>query len=215
LQQNLIQPGHGLSRKRINGGINGGLINEISLESLEYRRDLLFPFSLLLNNTRPVGRQDTLLRFISILLLADLSVTLLALLQFYWLALAAFLAILLILPLSLLCPFPAGLNALLSKEMRRASLTRIYGLWNATSLTNVIVAFICGVIHSGFFTDELPNIWNAIRDDDKWWVLPTFLLLLKSIQARFLDWHVANLEVPDFSLLCPDPDTFWAYESGA
>jgi hypothetical protein len=189
LQQNLIQPGHGLSRKRINGGINGGLINEISLESLEYRRDLLFPFSLLLNNTRPVGRQDTLLRFISILLLADLSVTLLALLQFYWLALAAFLAILLILPLSLLCPFPAGLNALLSKEMRRASLTRIYGLWNATSLTNVvsqykrnskqvtlffhyciliasilqIVAFICGVIHSGFFTDELPNIWNAIR----------------------------------------------------
>ncbi|XP_010445772.1 PREDICTED: uncharacterized protein LOC104728503 [Camelina sativa] len=215
LQQNLIQPGHGLSRKRINGGINGGLINEISLDSLQYRRDLLFPFSLLLNNTRPVGRQDTLLRLISILLLADLSITLLALLQFYWLALAAFLAILLILPLSLLCPFPAGLNALLSKEMRRASLTRIYGLWNATSLTNVIVAFICGVIHSGFFSDELPNIWNAIRDDDKWWVLPTILLLLKSIQARFLDWHVANLEVPDFSLLCPDPDTFWAYESGA
>ncbi|XP_013597890.1 uncharacterized protein LOC106410224 isoform X1 [Brassica napus] len=218
LQQNLIQPGHGLSRKRINGGINGGLINEISIESLEYRRDLLFPFSLLLNNTRPVGRQDTLLRLISILLLADLSVTLLALLQFYWLALAAFLAILLILPLALLCPFPAGLNALLSREMRRASLTRIYALWNATSLTNVIVAFICGVIHSGFFADqlsEMTNIWDAIRDDDKWWVLPTVLLLLKSIQARFLDWHVANLEVPDFSLLCPDPDTFWAYESGA
>ncbi|CAA7026215.1 unnamed protein product [Microthlaspi erraticum] len=218
LQQNLIQPGHGLSRKRINGGINGGLINEISLESLQYRRDILFPFSLLLNNTRPVGRQDTLVRLISILLLADLSVTLLALLQFYWLAIAAFLAILLILPLSLLCPFPAGLNALLSKEMRRASLTRIYALWNATSLTNVIVAFVCGVIHSGFFSDksdDKTNIWNAIRDDDKWWVLPTVLLLLKSIQARFLDWHVANLEVPDFSLLCPDPDTFWAYESGA
>lgn len=134
--------------------------------------------------------QDTLLRLISILLLADLSVTLLALLQFYWLSLAAFLAILLILPLSLLCPFPAGLNALFSKEMRRASLTRIYGLWNATSLTNIvsqykrcskqvpsfffqhcilfvsilqIVAFICGVIHSGFFSDQLPNIWNAIR----------------------------------------------------
>lgn len=169
----MIQPGHGLARKRINGGINGGLINEISLESLEYRRDMLFPFSLLLNNTRPVGRQvtfsslrnnffffglffyvfvniskiffwfmqDTLLRLISILLLADLSVTLLALLQFYWLALAAFLAILLILPLSLLCPFPAGLNALFSKELRRASLTRIYGLWNATSLTNVVSQF--------------------------------------------------------------------------
>ena len=53
------------------------------------------------------------------------------------------------------------------------------------------------------------------RDDDKWWVLPAMLLLLKWIQARFLDWHVANLEVSDFSLLCPDPDTFWAYESGA
>ncbi|KAF2538046.1 hypothetical protein F2Q68_00020260, partial [Brassica cretica] len=219
LQQNLIQPGHGLSRKRINGGINGGLINEISIQSLEYRKDLLYPFSLLLNNTRPVGRQNTLLRLISILLLADLSVTILALLQFYWLALAAFLAILLILPLALLCPFPAGLNALLSKEIRRASLTRVYALWNATSLTNVIVAFVCGVIHSVFFSDnpsDKTNIWNAIRDDDdKWWVLPTMLLLLKWIQARFLDWHVANLEVSDFSLLCPDPDTFWAYESGA
>ncbi|CDY43450.1 BnaAnng07220D [Brassica napus] len=218
LQQNLIQPGHGLSRKRINGGINGGLINEISIQSLEYRRDLLYPFSLLLNNTRPVGRQNTLLRLISILLLADLSVTILALLQFYWLALAAFLAILLILPLALLCPFPAGLNALLSKEIRRASLTRVYALWNAASLTNVIVAFVCGVIHSVFFSDnpsDKTNIWNAIRDDDKWWVLPAMLLLLKWIQARFLDWHVANLEVSDFSLLCPDPDTFWAYESGA
>ncbi|KAG2302148.1 hypothetical protein Bca52824_030799 [Brassica carinata] len=218
LQQNLIQPGHGLSRKRINGGINGGLINEISIQSLDYRRDLLYPFSLLLNNTRPVGRQDTLLRLISILLLADLSVTILALLQFYWLALPAFLAILLILPLSLLCPFPAGLNALLSKEIRRASLTRVYALWIATSVTNVVVAFVCGIIHSVFFSDNLSdktNMWNAIRDDDKWWVLPTMLLLLKSIQARFLDWHVANLEVSDFSLLCPDPDTFWAYESGA
>ncbi|CAN7028276.1 unnamed protein product [Brassica oleracea var. botrytis] len=217
LQQNLIQPGHGLSRKRINGGINGGLINEISIQSLEYRKDLLYPFSLLLNNTRPVGRQNTLLRLISILLLADLSVTILALLQFYWLALAAFLAILLILPLALLCPFPAGLNALLSKEIRRASLTRVYALWNATSLTNVIVAFVCGVIHSVFFYDNpIQNLVYVFgRDDDKWWVLPTMLLLLKWIQARFLDWHVANLEVSDFSLLCPDPDTFWAYESGA
>jgi len=38
-------------------------------------------------------------------------------------------------------------------------------------------------------------------------------MLLKVIQARIVDWHIANLEVEDFSLFCPDPDTFWAYET--
>lgn len=75
---------------------------------------------------------------ISLMLLADLSVTLLMLLQFYWISLAAFLSVLLILPLSLLSPFPAGLNALFSKEPRRASLSRVYALWNATSLSNIV-----------------------------------------------------------------------------
>src|SRR5262245_44772357 len=46
-----------LSRKRITAGTNGGLINEISLKSLDFKRDYLFPFSLLLHNTRPVGRE--------------------------------------------------------------------------------------------------------------------------------------------------------------
>lgn len=82
--------------------------------------------------------QDTLLMLISFMLLADLSVTLLMLLQFYWISLGAFLAVLLILPLSLLSPFLAGLNALFSKELRRASLARVYALWNATSLSNVV-----------------------------------------------------------------------------
>lgn len=82
--------------------------------------------------------QDTVQLLITLMLLADLSVTLLMLLQFYWISLAAFLCVLLILPLSLLSPFPAGLNALFSKEPRRASLSRVYALWNATSLSNIV-----------------------------------------------------------------------------
>ncbi|KAF9685483.1 hypothetical protein SADUNF_Sadunf03G0059200 [Salix dunnii] len=133
----------------------------------------------------------------------DLSVTLLTLLQFYWISLGAFLAVLLVLPLSLLSPFPAGLNALFSREPRRASLARA-------------VAFTCGIFHYGFSSFRLPNdesTWNIRREDDKWWLLPTVLLLFKSIQARFVDWHIANLEIQDFSLFCPDPDAFWSHES--
>lgn len=56
-QQSHAYPSQALSRKRITGGINGGLINDTTLKSLEFKRDYLFPFSLLLHNTRPVGRQ--------------------------------------------------------------------------------------------------------------------------------------------------------------
>ncbi|KAA8525945.1 hypothetical protein F0562_007955 [Nyssa sinensis] len=216
LQQSQTYMSHALSRKRISSGINGGLINDATLKSLDFRRDFLFPFSLLLHNTRPVGRQETLQLLISIMLLADLSITLLTLVQFYWMSLGAFLAVLLILPLALLSPFPAGLNALFSKGPRRASLARVYALWNATSLLNIVVAFICGIFYYGVFSlqpTEGSNRWNNRREDDKWWLLPTILLLFKSIQARFVDWHIANLEVQDFSLFCPDPDTFWAHES--
>ncbi|XP_059656702.1 uncharacterized protein LOC132303459 [Cornus florida] len=215
-QQSQTCMSNALSRKRISGGINGGLINDATLKSLDFKRDFLFPFSLLLHNTRPIGRQDTLQLLISIMLLADLSITLLTLVQFYWISLGAFLAVLLILPLSLLSPFPAGLNALFSKGPRKASLARIYALWNATSLSNVVVAFVCGTFYYGISSLQPPeesNVWNTRREDDKWWLLPTILLLFKSIQARFVDWHIANLEVQDFSLFCPDPDTFWAHES--
>lgn len=82
--------------------------------------------------------QDTLQLLISIILLGDIFVTLLLLLQSFWISLATFLAILLVLPLSLLFPFPAGLSALLSKGPRRASLARVYALWNATSLSNIV-----------------------------------------------------------------------------
>lgn len=169
MQKTLKQPllshpctSYALSRKRFTGGVNSGLINDTTLKSLDFRRDYLFPFSLMLQNTRPVGRQvirlslscwlnkwsqltlfyfvfqDTVQLLISIMLLADLSVTLLLLLLFYWMSLGAFLAVLLVLPLSLLSPFPAGLNALFSKGARRSSLARVYALWNATSLSNIV-----------------------------------------------------------------------------
>ncbi|KAM5573238.1 hypothetical protein ABKV19_012995 [Rosa sericea] len=217
MQQSWPYAGHALSIKRITGGINGGLINHTTLRSMEYKKDFLFPLSLLLNNTRPIGRQDTLLLLISVMLLADLSVTLLMLLQYYWISLGAFLAVLLILPLSLLSPFLAGLSALFSKENRRASLARVYALWNATSLSNIVVAFICGIFYYSFSFFQPPdqsNTWNTRREDDKWWLLPTVLLLFKLIQARFVDWHIANQEIQDYSLFCPDPDAFWALEAG-
>lgn len=72
------------------------------------------------------------------MLLGDLTITLLTLLQYYWMSLGAFLALLLILPLSLISPFPAGINALFSRGPRRSSLARIYALWNATSISNIV-----------------------------------------------------------------------------
>ncbi|XP_051114484.1 uncharacterized protein LOC127240078 [Andrographis paniculata] len=206
---------HLLTRKKITGGFNGGIINEATLKFLSYKKDFLFPLSLLLLNTRPVGRQDTIQLLITIMLLADLFVTLLMLFLFYWISLGAFLAVLLILPLSLLCPFPAGLNSLFTNGPRRASLARIYALWNASSISNIVVAFICGLLHyviTSLKTPDKETVWHP-REDDKWWILPTILLLFKAVQARFVDWNIANLEVKDFSLFSPDPDTFWAYES--
>ncbi|CAJ1928823.1 unnamed protein product [Sphenostylis stenocarpa] len=216
LQHSWPYMSNSLSLKRITGGINGGLINDATLKSLDFKRDFLFPLSLLLCNTRPVGRQDTVQLLITLMLLADFSVTLLMLLQFYWISLAAFLSVLLILPLSLLSPFPAGLNALFSKEPRRASLFRVYALWNATSLSNIGVAFICCLLHyalSHFHHPEETSARHVKREDDKCWLLPIILFLLKSVQARFVNWHIANLEIEDFSLFCPDPDAFWAHES--
>ncbi|PIN13491.1 hypothetical protein CDL12_13887 [Handroanthus impetiginosus] len=213
--ENQVYASNVLARKKITGGLNGGVINEATLKSLGYKRDFLFPFSLLLLNTRPVGRQDTIQLLITIMLLADLFVTLLMLFLLYWISLGAFLAVLLILPLSLLSPFPAGLNALFTNGPRRASLARVYALWNASSISNIVVAFICGMIHyviTSVNSAEEGDIWHS-REDDEWWLLPTILLLIKAVQARFVDWNIANLEVRDLSLFSPDPDTFWAYES--
>ncbi|KAL6008549.1 hypothetical protein ACLOJK_034062 [Asimina triloba] len=212
LQQSQPYTNHVLSRKRITGGINGGVINDATLPSLEYKRDLLFPFSLLLHNTRPIGFQDTLQLLITIMLLGDCSVTLLTFLEFYWISIGAFLAVLFILPLSLIPPVPSGLNALFSQGPRRSSLARIYALWNITSLSSVIVAFACGILYYECLSPGVPqktNTWHVRREGENWWVLPAVLFLVKSVQARFVDWHIANLEIQDRSVFSKDLESFW------
>ena len=57
LQQEQPYLSQALSRKKMTGGINGGLLNEATLKSLDFKRDFLFPLSLLLHNTRPVDRE--------------------------------------------------------------------------------------------------------------------------------------------------------------
>ncbi|KAI4369970.1 hypothetical protein MLD38_018359 [Melastoma candidum] len=216
LQSTHTNSSHAIVRKRIAGGVSGGLLTEVSLKSLDFKRDFAFPMCLLLRNMRPIGWQDALQHCITIMLLADLSVTILTLLQLYWISIGALLAVLLILPLSMLSPFPAGISALFSREPRRASLSRIFALWNSTSLFNIIVAFVCGVIHYVSFSFHLANkakTWSIKIDDYEWWLLPTILILFKSLQARLVDWHIANLEVQDFTLYCSDPEIFWAHES--
>lgn len=216
----------GLSRRRIGGGI----INAFTLQSLEYRKDLFFPLSLILHNTRPAGYQDLVGLITSVLLLGDFSLMLLTLLQFYSISLGAFFAVLLILPLALLSPFPAGINALFSHGHRRsAGLARVYALWNVTSLVNVVVALICAFLHyrlqsssyGGMQSFRSSNTISRTRDhqikttvsfsveEGGWWIFPTALLLCKCVQARMVDWHIANLEIQDYTLYSSDPAEFW------
>lgn len=105
--------------------------------------------------------QDTLQLLITIMLLGDFTVTLLTLIQFYWMSIGAFLAVLLILPLSLLSSFPAGLNALFSQGPRRSSLARVYALWNATSLSNIVSNCLkwLSVSQSLFITNVIEKIY--------------------------------------------------------
>ncbi|XP_072955442.1 uncharacterized protein [Typha angustifolia] len=212
LQKNQACISYPVSRKRLTGGVNGGIINEGTLKSLDYRRDYLFPFSLLLQNTRPIGLEETLQLIICILLLGDFTITLLTLVQFYWISLGAFLAVLLIPPLSLLSPFLAGINALFSRGPKRSSLSRIYALWNTTSTVNIIMAIVCGILYYGYFSSEMASMahMSNFREDSEWWVLPIILFLVKSLQAGLVNWHIANMEIQDLSLFSPDPDKFWA-----
>lgn len=57
MQQHQQIANHFLSRKRISGGVSGGILNSVTVESLDYRRGFLFPFSLLLQNTKPIDCQ--------------------------------------------------------------------------------------------------------------------------------------------------------------
>ncbi|TVU07382.1 hypothetical protein EJB05_47435, partial [Eragrostis curvula] len=186
---------YGVSKKRLTGGVNGGIINEGTLNSLDYKRDYLFPFSLLLQNFRPIGY------------------------AYYWISVGAFLAVLLIPPLALLSPFLAGLNALFSRGPKRSSVTRIFALWNITSVVNIMVAIIYGALYfwlSSLVASSVHHVSNTksfkSREDNDWWVLPAILFLVKSLQAGLVNLHVANLEIQDYSLFSPDLDSFWAID---
>uniref|UniRef100_A0A0A9GCL7 Uncharacterized protein n=1 Tax=Arundo donax TaxID=35708 RepID=A0A0A9GCL7_ARUDO len=76
-----------------------------------------------------------------------------------------------------------------------------------------IVAIIYGALYFGLSSLVVPSVHpvsNTKREDNEWWILPTILFLVKSLQAGLVNWHVANLEIQDYSLFSPDPDRFWA-----
>ncbi|KAK3137334.1 hypothetical protein QOZ80_5BG0450930 [Eleusine coracana subsp. coracana] len=197
-----------LIRKRIIGTI----LDADNLKMVKDRGNLLYPLSLILHNTKPVGHQDLVGLVVSILLLADFSLVLLTFLQLYSYSMVDVLLVLFILPLGILAPFPAGINALFSHGPRRsASLARVYALWNITSLVNVVVAFVCGLLHYKSSTRKRPSIqpWNLGGDETSWWLFPTGLVLCKCIQARLVDWHVSILEIQDRAVYSNDPTIFW------
>ncbi|KAF3442933.1 hypothetical protein FNV43_RR16851 [Rhamnella rubrinervis] len=198
-----------MARKRLFGGI----LHTKSLRTLKERRAVCYPFSFIVYNAKPVGHQDLVGLLVSILLLGDISLVLLNLLQLYSISLLDFFLVLFVLPLGLLFPFPAGISALFSHGPKRsAGLARVYALWNITSLINVVVALICGLInyitHSSKKHPNFPS-WNFSMDGREWWMLPTGLALCKLIQARLIDCHIANQEIQDHSLYSNDPDVFW------
>ncbi|EEF48140.1 conserved hypothetical protein [Ricinus communis] len=194
-------------------GVFGGILDWNSIRTLKLRRTICYPFSFILYNTKPVGHQDLVGLFISILLLADISLVLLTLLQMYSISLLNFLLVLFVLPLGVLFPFPAGIGALFSHGPRRsASLARLYALWNVTSLINVVIALICGFVHFMIYSSKKHlnfQSWNFSVDESEWWMLPTGLMLCKIIQARLIDYHIANQEIQDQSLYSNDPEVFW------
>ncbi|KAL6608326.1 hypothetical protein ACP70R_041389 [Stipagrostis hirtigluma subsp. patula] len=207
------QVGHSRSNEAImRKRLTGTILDVDNLRMLKDRRDLFYPLSLILHNTKPAGHQDLVGLVISILLLADFSLVLLSFLQLYSYSMVDVLLVLFVLPLGILAPFPAGINALFSHGPRRsAGLARVYALWNITSLVNVVVAFVCGLLHYKSSTKKHPSMqpWNLGGDETSWWLFPTGLVLCKCIQARLVDWHVSILEIQDRAVYSNDPTIFW------
>ncbi|KAL6897842.1 hypothetical protein ACP4OV_006801 [Aristida adscensionis] len=216
LNQNISadsQPDHSRNNDSImRTRLTGTILDVDNLRVLKDSRDLFYPLSLILHNTKPAGHQDLVGLVISILLLADFSLVLLSFLQLYSYSMVDVLLVLFILPLGILAPFPAGINALFSHGPRRsAGLARVYALWNITSLVNVVVAFVCGLLHYKSSTKKRPSMqpWNLGGDETSWWLFPTALVLCKCIQARLVDWHVSILEIQDRAVYSNDPTIFW------
>nr|XP_043627763.1 uncharacterized protein LOC122599331 isoform X2 [Erigeron canadensis] len=190
---------------------HGRILDLNSLQAFSETRDIFFPLSFIIHNTKPVGHQDLVGLVISMLLLGDFSLVLLALLQLYSISFVDVFIVLFILPLGIVLPFPAGINALFSQGPRRsAGLSRMYALWNITSFINVVVAFICGYVHyCSQPSTKVPDFqpWNM--EESEWWIFPVALVLCKCIQSCLLNWHVANLEIQDRSLYSNDVVAFW------
>lgn len=47
------------------------------------------------------------------------------------------------------------------------------------------------------------------RDENEWWIFPVALFLCKVLQSQLVNWHVANLEIQDYSLYSDDSELFW------
>lgn len=119
--------------------LSSSIIDIGSLQFLKEEKDVLSLISFLIHNTKPVGHQDLVGLVISVLLLGDVTLMLLTLLQLYSISVVAVFLALFVLPLSIIFPFPAGVSALFSHGPRRsAERTRVYALWNLTSLVNVV-----------------------------------------------------------------------------
>ncbi|CAH8274539.1 unnamed protein product [Arabidopsis lyrata] len=192
----------------------GEIIDIGSLQYLKEDKDVLSLISFLIHNTKPVGHQDLVGLVISVLLLGDLTLMLLTLLQLYSISLLEVFLAMFILPLSIIFPFPAGVSALFSHGPRRsAGRTRVYALWNVTSLVNVVVAFVCGYVHyhGSSSGKKIPYLqpWNISMDENEWWIFPVALFLCKVLQSQLVNWHVANLEIQDYSLYSDDSEVFW------
>ncbi|KAI4350761.1 hypothetical protein L6164_005182 [Bauhinia variegata] len=220
-KQSCFLTSHGNSVNQLTGNehlmmprrMSGGILNAKNLRTFKERKTIYYPFAFIIYNSKPVGHQDLVGLVISILLLGDFILVLLTLLQMYSLSLLNFFFVLFVLPLGVLFPFPSGINALFSHGPRRsAGLSRLYALWNLTSLVNVIVAFICGFLHYTANSNKKHSnfqSWNFSMDESEWWMLPSGLTLCKIIQARLVDRHIANQEIQDPSLYSNDPDIFW------
>ncbi|XP_056865906.1 uncharacterized protein LOC130511961 [Raphanus sativus] len=194
--------------------LSSSIIDIGSLQFLKEEKDVLSLISFLIHNTKPVGHQDLVGLVISVLLLGDVTLMLLTLLQLYSISVVAVFLALFVLPLSIIFPFPAGVSALFSHGPRRsAERTRVYALWNLTSLVNVVVAFVCGYIHyhDSSSGKKIPYLepWNISMDENEWWIFPVALFLCKVLQSQLVNWHVANLEIQDYSLYSDDSELFW------
>ncbi|KAG2238822.1 hypothetical protein Bca52824_091892 [Brassica carinata] len=57
--------------------------------------------------------------------------------------------------------------------------------------------------------EEAHTASKALLDENEWWIFPVALFLCKVLQSQLVNWHVANLEIQDYSLYSDDSELFW------